>query len=273
MKTQLEADQLVKNVAVRLGVAKPSDDITLVRDHIKMSRLSFRDYRTLVLEVAAYEARIVREYPTALIEEYQEQQSRLRREYREKAIEKYVTETEQLRKKIDEEMQKRLTFERTSEAANLSIRQKTLLMLPAEIERCKGQLKRMEQIRADFEKAQGSMDTIAKLSLLSAFEREWRDGEKAKTGDMVRNSSGTGTPLISSLPQKLNLDVVVKPELEEGSEPWRKLEREFRSLQEDIAQQWKEIPARSRGNEKTLRTAKRSQQRLGVRVDHRDEEI
>lgn len=241
LKTQLEADQLVKNVAVKLGVAKSSDDISIVRDHIKLTRLSFRDYRTLILEVAAYDPRIVRDYPTALIEEYQEQQAKLRRAYREKAIEKYVSETEQLRKKIDDEMQKRLAFERSSEAANLSIRQKNLLMLPAEIERCKGQLKRMEQIRADFDKAKGEMDTIAKLSLLSAFEKEWKDGEKAKTGDMVRNSTGVGTPLITTMPQKLNLDVVVKPELEEGSEPWRKLEREFRSLKEEIAQQSKKF--------------------------------
>lgn len=241
LKTQLEADQLVKQVAVRLGVAKDSDDIGIVRDQIKLSRLSFRDYRTLILEVAAYDPRIVREYPAALIEVYVEQQAKLRREYREKAVSKYIAETDQLRKKIEEEMQKRLAFERSNEAANLSLRQKSLLMLPAEIERCRAQLKRMDQIRVDFDRAQDSLDTIAKLSLLSAFEKEWKENERAKTGDIVRNSSGTGTPLISTLPQKLNLDVVVNPELEEGAEQWRKLEREFRAIKEEIAQQSKKF--------------------------------
>lgn len=236
LKTQLEADQLVKRVAVKLGVAKDSDDISIVREQIKMSRLSFRDYRTLVLEVASYEPRLVREYPIALIEVYQEQQAEMRRDYREKAITKYKAETEELSKKIEEEMQNRLAFERNNEAANLSLRQKTLLTLPAEIERCKIQLKRMDQIDNDFTKAKEKLDTISKLSLLSSFEKEWREGEKAKTGDVVRNSSGTNTPLITTLPQKMNVDVVVKPELEEGSEPWRKLERELRALEEEIAQ-------------------------------------
>lgn len=237
LKTQLEADQLVKDVAIKLKVATVADDITRIRDYIKMSRLSFRDYQTLVLEVAAYDPRIVKEYCPALIEAYQDQQASQRRKYREKALDKYRAEIENLNAKVDEDLKNRLAFERKNEAATLSIKQKTLLMLPLEIERCKAQLKRMEQIREDFAREAKSLDTISKLSLLSAFDKEWKEGEKAKTGDMVRNSSGTGAPLITTLPQKLNLDVVVKPELEEGSEPWRRMERDYRALQEEIAQQ------------------------------------
>ena len=235
LKQRLEAAQLVKETAVRLGIAKPEEDISTVQSRLRQTRLQFRDDQTLLLEVTAFEPRVVRDYPATLLEVYHESEARLRKEYREKALQKYVTEVSELKTKIDEELHKKLSFEKTSDGVGLTAKQQQMLQLPSEIERCKEQVHRMDQIKDDFNRDGGKLDNIAKLSLLSSFEKEWREQEKPKTGQMVRKSGGE-SPVSSAAPQ-LNVGFVVKPQDEEGSNTWRTLEKELRSLQEDVRQQ------------------------------------
>lgn len=238
LKIQLEAEQLLKDTAVRMKIARKEDDMDVVKGIIRISRILYRDHNTLVIEVFATNPAVVRDFPVALVETYQEHQAQLRKEHREKAVEKYLTEIDQLKSKINEELKKRLDFERESQMVTLTIRQERLLKLPAEIERCRAQLKRMDEIRANFEANQGSIDSIAKLSLLSAYDKEWSEDEKAKTGEVVKRAPAERSPFSQATvaPTQVNM-TVVGPQLEEGSEPWRKLEKEQRSLKEDIRQQ------------------------------------
>lgn len=237
LKIQLEADQLVKDTAVHMGVVRPSADMDEVRSAIRISRILYRDHNTLIIEVYATDPEVVKDYPVALVETYQEHQAKLRKDHRDKAVAKYLTEIDQLKSKIDQELGKRLDFERDSQMVSLTIKQERLLKLPAEIERCKAQIKRMEQIRSSFDTAKDATDPVSKLSMLSAYDKEWAEDEKIKTGEVIKRAPAERSPFTQATLQAPNVDVtVVGPQLEEGVEPWRKLEKEQRSLREEIRQ-------------------------------------
>ena len=114
------------------------------------------------------------------------------------------------------------------------------MKLPADIDRCKAQLDRMAQIKADFSKSESTLDSVTKLSLLSAFDKEWSESEKLRSGDVVRRAPNTSTasPFNPPQPPISKVDVVVVgPSLEQSTEMWRTLEKEKRTLEEDIRQQ------------------------------------
>jgi len=239
LKIQLESDQLTKDVAVKLGVAKIGDDISDIRSKIRIARILYRDYRTLVVEVYATDPELVRDYAGALVQVYQENQAKERKEQRERATAKYLTEVDQLREKINEGLSKRLDFEEKNKMAELTIKQERLMKLPSEIDRCQAQMKRMEEIKNSFDavNTEGT-DVVSKLSLLSAFDKEWSDEEKAKTGDVVKRAPSEKSPFLQGTIAPTQVDVrVVGPQVSEGPETWRKLERELRSLIEEIRQQ------------------------------------
>lgn len=237
LKIGLEANSLLKDAAVKMGVARVGDDIDTVRGVIRVSRFFFRDTRTLVHEVMSSDPKVVRDLTSVLIQVYEENQAKGRKEYREKAAEKYLSEVDQLKNKINEGLQSRLEFEKQSQSATLTLRQERLLKLPVDIERCKAQVSRMTEIYEDFKKAGDGLDTIGKLSLLSAFDKEWRDGEKAQTGDVVRRAPNTSasTPFMPAMPSPTKVDVtVVGPDVAQATETWRKLEKEAREIEEEI---------------------------------------
>ncbi|MBL9143678.1 MAG: polysaccharide biosynthesis tyrosine autokinase [Verrucomicrobiaceae bacterium] len=237
LKIGLEANSLLKDAAVKMGVAHVGDDIDTVRGVIRVSRFFFRDTRTLVHEVMSSDPKVVRDLTSVLIQVYEENQAKGRKEYREKAAEKYLSEVDQLKNKINEGLQSRLEFEKQSQSATLTLRQERLLKLPVDIERCKAQVSRMTEIYEDFKKAGEGLDTIGKLSLLSAFDKEWRDGEKAQTGDVVRRAPNTSasTPFMPAMPSPTKVDVtVVGPDVAQATETWRKLEKEAREIEEEI---------------------------------------
>ena len=237
LKIGLEANSLLKDAAVKMGVARVGDDIDTVRGVIRVSRFFFRDTRTLVHEVMSSDPKVVRDLTSVLIQVYEENQAKGRKEYREKAAAKYLSEVDELKNKINEGLQSRLEFEKQSQSATLTLRQERLLKLPVDIERCKAQVSRMTEIYEDFKKAGDGLDTIGKLSLLSAFDKEWRDGEKAQTGDVVRRAPNTSasTPFMPALPSPTKVDVtVVGPDVAQATETWRKLEKEAREIEEEI---------------------------------------
>ncbi|HLO97922.1 MAG TPA: hypothetical protein VK171_04940, partial [Fimbriimonas sp.] len=240
IKLTLESDSLLKDAAIDLGIATAKDDMDVVRGTIRICRILFRDTRTLLIEVYATDPRIVRELPAALLAANERNQVTTRRAYREKATEKYLTEVTELKKRIDEGLKSKMDFEKASEFATLTLRQERLMRLPAEIERCKAQLARMEQIKADFVATGKKIDNIAKLSLLSAFDAEWKDDEKLKTGDVVRRAPNTSasSPFSPPQPAVSNVDVVVVgPTVAQANEVWRALEKEKRTIEEEMRQQ------------------------------------
>lgn len=240
IKLSLESDSLLKEAAVDLGVAKETDDMDSVRGVIRICRILFRDTRTLLVEIYATDPRVVRELPAALLAAQEKYQARTRRVYREKATEKYLTEVSELKKRIDEGLKSKLDFEKANEFATLALRQERLMKLPADIERCKAQLARMSQIKDDFGKSSTQLDNVAKLSLFSAFDTEWKQDEKMKPGDVVRRAQNqsASSPFTPPIPAVSNVDVVVVgPNVAQATEAWRELEREKRKIEEEMRQQ------------------------------------
>ena len=240
LKQGLEAETLIKQTAIRLGVAKQSDEMEDIRGIIRIARILFRDSRTLLIEVYSTDAEVVRDYPAALLETYENNEAIARRTYRQKATEKYLAEVGELKNRIDEGLKSKLDFEKNSQFASLTLKQERLMKLPADIDRCKAQLDRMAQIKADFSKSESTLDSVTKLSLLSAFDKEWSESEKLRSGDVVRRAPNTSTasPFNPPQPPISKVDVVVVgPSLEQSTEMWRTLEKEKRTLEEDIRQQ------------------------------------
>mgnify|MGYP001435554704 FL=1 len=101
LKQGLEAETLIKQTAIRLGVAKQSDEMEDIRGIIRIARILFRDSRTLLIEVYSTDAEVVRDYPAALLETYENNEAIARRTYRQKATEKYLAEVGELKNRID----------------------------------------------------------------------------------------------------------------------------------------------------------------------------
>lgn len=238
LKLGLEAESLLKEALIRLGVAKVEDDMDTIRGIVRINRFFFRDTRTLSHEVVSGNPLVVKELTNCMVDLYQSAQAQGRKEYRDKAVTKYLSEIDQLKAKINEGLDSKLDFEKKTQLASLTIRQERVMRLPADIERCKAQLSRMREIYSDFDNASSKLDTIGKLSLLSAFDKEWREDEKIKAGDVVRRAPNTGsasTPFTQVAPAAAKVDVVVVgPDVAQSGETWRKLEKEARTIEEEI---------------------------------------
>lgn len=238
LKLGLEAESLLKDALIQLGVARVEDDMDTIRGIVRINRFFFRDTRTLSHEVISGNPMVVKELTSAMVDLYQSAQAQGRKEYRDKAVAKYLTEIDQLKDKINEGLNSKLDFEKKTQLATLTLRQERLMRLPADIERCKAQLVRMKEIYSDFDNASARLDTTGKLSLLSAFDKEWREEEKIKAGDVVRRAPNTGaasTPFTQVPPAAAKVDVVVVgPDVAQSGETWRKLEKEGRAIEEEI---------------------------------------
>lgn len=238
LKLGLEADSLLKDAVVRMGVAKPQDEMDSIKGLVRINRFFFRDTRTLVHEVISSNPTVVKNLTSTMVDIFQENQAKGRKEYREKSVTKYLAEIDQLKTKINDGLNGRLDFEKKSQLATLTLKQERLQKLPVDIERCKAQFSRMSEIFSDFSKEGDKLDTIGKLSLLSAFDQEWREEEKIKPGDVVRrapNSGGASTPFTQPVPAAAKVDVVVVgPDVAQSGEVWRKLEKQARDLEEEI---------------------------------------
>ncbi len=241
LKSQLESDSLLRNTAIRLGVATSSDSMEQIKDTVGKTRFLFRDTRTLLLEIWSADPSIIKNFAPALLDEFHESQAALRKNQRQKASEKYLAELDELKLKIDLGLKERLDFEKKEQLATLTIQQQRLLKLPSELERLKAQMARMSEIRASFNKTSDELDIVGKLSLLSSFDKEKSENERLKTGDVVRRPSATGSsPLAPPLPNKVDVTVVA-PQVEQASETWRKLEREKRVVEEQLREQSKQF--------------------------------
>jgi polysaccharide biosynthesis transport protein len=237
LKIALEADQLVKLTAVKLGVAKPEDDMDVVKSQIRMPRILFRDHQNLMIELHGATPEIVRDYPQALVEAYHENQASARREHREKSLARYLGEIDQLKSKVDSELKRKLDLEESSGMVSLTLKQERLLKLPAEIERSKLKLGRMDAIKENFRVTEGKLDLVGKLALLSSFEKESAEEKKVQAGDLIKRAPTAMSPFTPAAPPPTSVDVVVLgPQIEEGSVTWRNLEKEARALREEIRQ-------------------------------------
>lgn len=225
------------------------------------------DSSHLEVVVQSQRPEIVHGFAPALVEEFRRQQDLTWQQYRNEALDRYARELKALQVKADAGLKQMATLERQENMAEAAIEQTRLNELPKDLIVTRELLQRMDEVAASLAKLPTGHENalelpmvLKELSLLTTFEKE-RD---IKIGDVVRRTvSGMGTPLISAPQAKPAAEVIVQPEMVDSLQPWQKLEKERRMLEDrqlELAKQYlpahsvmKEVAEELEANERGLR--------------------
>jgi succinoglycan biosynthesis transport protein ExoP len=203
------------------------------------------DSSHLEIIVLANRPEIVRVFASALVEEFRRQQDLTWQQYRNEALDRYARELKALQEKANAGLKQLATLERQENMAESAIEQTRLNELPKDLIVTRELLQRMDEVAAKL----GTLPTgkedelelpavFQELSLLTTFEKE----REIKIGDVVRRTvSGTGTPLVSAPRANLATEVIVQPGMIDSLQPWQKLEKERRILEDsqiELAKQY-----------------------------------
>ena len=225
----LESGTMQLRVAQRLGYAGPEDAPETVRTEVlPLIRLEFVDADTLQVSVYSPYPEIVQKYTPTLIEVYDEMEAEVREEFRSKALATYLQELDEVRAKLDQQLKTRMGYEEDNSLAKLFLESNQLTSVPKDIIITKEQMRKMGEIRNQLQQGGEQMDTLAKLSLLSAFKLE----KPTEVGSVVRDPAGT----LSTLPAENSraTQLVVQPSMITEIEPWQKLEIRLREVKAEI---------------------------------------
>lgn len=233
---QLSNGYLLLQASQKIGLAGSGTSYADLRSELLPAlRLTALDQNHLQMRVVSFKPRMVREFPQALIESYEQTRLRLRGEFREKAIQRYLDELKIVRERVMESLDARLKFEEESALATAQIELERLSNVPVLIAQAQHKLEEMRRIDEVLEQQGKSLGSIARLTLLtSAF-----DGKKdpLEAGRLVRRQ--TSGPVIFQTPEtmsKVSTQVVVQPDMVDGLEAWRDLEKKKRTIDEKIRQ-------------------------------------
>jgi len=239
LSKQLTSDFYQLEAAKKLGVATASTTAVDLRPSlIPAIRIGFLDQSHIQLRVISYRPRIVREFPQAMIEAYEGARKRLRNEYRDKAIARYVDELADVRAKVTSQLDSRLKFEEESALASAQIELERLSDVPVQQVRVRYKLQEMDGVRQVLKDQGGTLDTVGTLALLTSMTSDKDD--PLSVGRIVRRTGDprTSAPATFQTPEmaKEYNQIVVQPDMVEGIEPWRELDKKKRSLEEKMAQ-------------------------------------
>lgn len=231
---QLTSASIVLEAARKIGIA----DSTMTYDQLKESmlpvfRVAVLDSNYLEVQVLAFDPKVVKEMPQAVLDSYETVRSKLRNDYRDQAIRRYAEEVAEIRKKVTEQMSSKLKFEEQSALASAQIEMERLSNLPVELVSSRYRLREYEEVAKIFEEQRNSLDTVGKLALISNINKRQKDPLEA--GRVVRQSA-TASPYTFSSPTtgRPVAQVVVQPNMVDGIEPWAELEKRKRSTEESI---------------------------------------
>lgn len=230
------------------------------------------DTSHLEVSIQARTPEAVREFTAALVDEFRRQQEAAWHQYRDEALNRYAEELKALQEKANAGLKRLSAFEREEKIAESVIQQTRLNELPKDLVVTRELLQRMDVLGkklAEFSGEAGVASTapppmekvLEELSLLSTFEKE-RD---IKIGEVIRRpTAGGSAPLMATGPTaKVAAEVVVQPGMVDPLEPWQKLEKERRILedrQRELSKQYlpghalmKEVADDLESNERSLR--------------------
>ncbi|MCB1203764.1 MAG: polysaccharide biosynthesis tyrosine autokinase [Verrucomicrobiae bacterium] len=232
---RLRSQQVQIAAAKRLGLLDDGEStIEALLEHVPSVVIGIVDARHLEVTVLAYDKRVVRDFCEALVAEFQRIQEETWTQFRDEALERYALQLTELEKKVAENVDSITTMERDQKFTEVTIEQQSLLEIPKEIVETRERIKRMDAIRDTLERYEAetetSDNTLAILSLLSTFEKE----TEVEVGNLVQRPLAVSrSGVIPGKPAEVQ---VVTPADIEGTEPWRKLEREKRSIETRIAE-------------------------------------
>lgn len=232
---QLGSGRMILDTVRKLGLASSNSTAGGVRESLVPAvRVGIIDSSHVELSVTAYNSRLVREIPKALTEVYEENKVRLRIEHRDKAVKRYVEELSIVRGKVSQQLDDRLKFEEESSLATAQIELERLSNVPVELIRHRYRLDEMNRVRDILGEQGKDLGEIGQLTLLTSLTTA-KDGDPLSEGMIVRNN-GQGAPFGFTSPgtKKDFTKVVVQPDMVEGLEPWRDLEKKKRGIEEKI---------------------------------------
>ncbi len=229
---RLRSQEIQIAAAKRLGLIDENDaTFEAVIRHVPTVRVTFIDARNLDVLVQAYDPVVVREFCSALVEEFQKSQEAGWKEFRDDALDHYALQLTELEKKVAENVDSLTSMERDQQFTEVTIEQQNLLQIPKELVETRERLKRMDDIRDTLARYEAENETgeklVSILSLLSNFEKE----TEVEVGTVVRRSFAVSRT--AAAPKQTEVEVVTPSEVE-GLEPWRDVERRKRVLETQI---------------------------------------
>lgn len=246
----LNSRWIIEETAKKLGLIDTVGQYEVIRDnYVPKVSVSMLPGNILQIEVYAYQPRLVREWPEAMIEAYRDYTVESRSRHRKMATETYTSEMEKLREQIDSDQMARAKYEEDHKLIEQYIEHNSLEGVPSEMLNIKSRLDTMQQV--DSLLANSALPTVEKLSLLKKFRGTpvpvgsiMRQGEAdtliTRTGQL---GSGGASSIVSSAPTLPGVPaaspggpgapgaapVIVVPSMVEELEPWEKTERELRA--------------------------------------------
>ena len=231
---QLSSGYLILDAAKSIGLASKSTSYAQIRESVVPDvRISWLDQSHLELKVVGFSPKVVRELPEALTNSYESSKIKFRNEFREKAIKRYVSEIALVRGKVTDQLDTRLKFEEESALASAQIELERLSNVPVDIVRTRYRIEEMERVQEVLVKQKDVLGQIGQLALLTSLPKMGSDA--LSSGSIVRH---TGDPksspfnYVSPEDKKGFTQVVVQPDMVEGVEPWRDLEKKKRAVEE-----------------------------------------
>lgn len=234
---ELGSGHLILEASKSLGLADESTSYNYLRESVVPAvRIGMLDSNHLELSVLGFTPRVVRELPAALAETYEAVRVRQRIEYREKAIKRYVDEISVVRAKVSDQLDTQLKFEEESALATAQIELERLSNVPVELVRMRYRLGEMERVGHILDEQKSVLGEVGMLALLTSLPTSTTSADPLNSGTIVRNSGPSAAPFTFSSPTKAtaNTHVVVQPEMVDGLEPWKDLEKKKRTLEEKM---------------------------------------
>ena len=229
--SELQSLHLILHTARRLGLVDNNASYESVRDdHLPKLEVALLDNNHVQITAYTFEPEVARKFPEALVSEHQSFQRDIQRRYRQEAWDRYQKEFDELKKRVGQGTDMLASFEKDNELTRTFIEANNLTKVPTEMVLIKDQLRRMTEAREQIRGEDGDLPlplVIEQLSLLSALAKE----AIVDVGNVVEGA-GPEPPVDGSgkKPATRITKVVVQPDMVESVEPWRELEKEYRTL-------------------------------------------
>jgi len=211
-----------------------------VLESIPAISVSPLDSSHIEVTVQARQPEVLRTFIGNLVNQYLKQQQSSWQQYRDEALDRYAAELKVLQEKARDGLKQLSTFEREEKISEASMEQTRLNELPKNLILTRELVQKMDVLAMKMIARPGGgtnppqeiplPQVLEELSLLATFEKE----KDVKIGDVVRRPTlGGSAPLMSIGAPKLSAEVIVQPGMVESLQPWQKLEKERRILEDN----------------------------------------
>ncbi|WP_038165672.1 polysaccharide biosynthesis tyrosine autokinase [Verrucomicrobium sp. BvORR106] len=234
---QLGSRQMLAWTAHRLGIGQSTDSYEKLREGpLRKVSVGILDFATLQVDVYSPHPWVVREFPKALVDQYESYYREQRLAWMDVAVKKYQDELVLLKQKIDAKLKGQVDFERTNTITELMIEQNALAQVPVDLLRAQHKLRKYDDVRSVITARRAvGLDPLEELSILEnaktiATEKSTVGQVLPASGDM--KDALTHPALAFGLPTAQQ--VVVQPNMMEGLRAWQQLERDKRTVEKEV---------------------------------------